>query len=336
MLKRLFGRQRTRAGFQRKPLPTRGQLLGSSRLFDQLFRIVDVETTGLNPQWDGVCEIAYAIVRGDGTIFNSGSTFVHPGKSIPASAEAVHGIRNEDVAGMPTLVEAVYGIPELYEPPLPLVAHGMDFDLGFLSRIRIFVANNSPCICTLQIARDLLPGVHQYDLVSLREALQIVDTHPELPAHRAVDDVAATCQLFNKLLSFHLENGRPDDVDYLGRCYGSSSAATAGRALDSEDLRLGRELIGFALQSRTAGYQPLTGLRVAVTGELRLWSRQETELILEALGAWVTATVSSKTNYLIAGNTAGSKLTKAQQLGIPVLDERGFAELVRCRAREGI
>ena len=72
----------------------------------------------------------------------------------------------------------------------------------------------------------------------------------------------------------------------------------------------------------------LTGLTFVVTGTMPTLSREDAKALIEAEGGKVAASVSKKTNYVIAGAEAGSKLAKAQELGIPVLDEDGFRQLV--------
>lgn len=71
----------------------------------------------------------------------------------------------------------------------------------------------------------------------------------------------------------------------------------------------------------------LAGLTLVLTGELSACSRKEAGERLEALGAKVSGSVSKKTSYVIAGEAAGSKLRKAQELGVPVLDETQFLTL---------
>ncbi len=73
---------------------------------------------------------------------------------------------------------------------------------------------------------------------------------------------------------------------------------------------------------------PFAGKTVVLTGTLQHMTRQEAKARLQALGAHVTNSVSKKTDYLIAGDKAGSKLTKAQQLGVPILDEAQFLEML--------
>ena len=72
----------------------------------------------------------------------------------------------------------------------------------------------------------------------------------------------------------------------------------------------------------------LSGMTFVLTGELAAYSRKEAGEMLEALGAKVSGSVSKKTSCVIAGEAAGSKLRKAQELGVPVLDESQFLLLV--------
>jgi len=64
--------------------------------------------------------------------------------------------------------------------------------------------------------------------------------------------------------------------------------------------------------------------KVVLTGTLESMTRSEAKKRLEALGAVVTSTISSKTDFLVAGESPGSKLEKAAVLGVMILDEKEF------------
>ncbi|RYF60991.1 MAG: NAD-dependent DNA ligase LigA, partial [Comamonadaceae bacterium] len=72
----------------------------------------------------------------------------------------------------------------------------------------------------------------------------------------------------------------------------------------------------------------LAGQTVVLTGTLPTLSREDAKDLLEAAGAKVAGSVSKKTSYVVAGEEAGSKLEKAQALGVPVLDEDGLRRLL--------
>nr|WP_303050737.1 BRCT domain-containing protein [uncultured Slackia sp.] len=74
--------------------------------------------------------------------------------------------------------------------------------------------------------------------------------------------------------------------------------------------------------------QPLAGLTFVLTGTLKNRTRDEAGAALKALGAKVTGSVSKKTSFVVAGANAGSKLTKAESLGVAVLDEAQMEEVL--------
>jgi DNA ligase (NAD+) len=73
---------------------------------------------------------------------------------------------------------------------------------------------------------------------------------------------------------------------------------------------------------------PLAGMTLVLTGSLPEWSREQATERISAVGGRVTGSVSKKTDYLVAGESPGSKLEKAERLGVKVLDEAGLRKLV--------
>jgi DNA ligase (NAD+) len=103
---------------------------------------------------------------------------------------------------------------------------------------------------------------------------------------------------------------------------------------DEENLRLVEELKGLGLQYEAGAEErpvegPLTGSTYVITGTLEGFSRDAARKELEAKGAKVGDSVSKKTTGVIAGESPGSKLAKAEQLGVPVLDEAALKKLLR-------
>jgi DNA ligase (NAD+) len=104
---------------------------------------------------------------------------------------------------------------------------------------------------------------------------------------------------------------------------GNSRLLLASLAMQKELLALAPEV--------AAGSAPLEGKTIVLTGSLVSLTRELATEQLEALGAKVAGSVSKKTSYVVAGAEAGSKLTKARELGVRVLDEAGLQELLAGR-----
>lgn len=102
---------------------------------------------------------------------------------------------------------------------------------------------------------------------------------------------------------------------------------------DPESIRLIDSLLAQGVQPHDMGASrqgsALAGKTVVVTGTLPSLSRQQAEDLIRQQGGIAGSAVSRKTAYLLCGEKAGSKLTKAQELGIPVLDEAAFLDLIK-------
>ncbi len=112
----------------------------------------------------------------------------------------------------------------------------------------------------------------------------------------------ATAGILEDLVDAGVEADRPDD-----RAIAAALAAASGAEAQGG---------------------PLAGKTVVVTGSLEGFDRAEAEAAIRAAGGKAAASVSKKTDYLVAGESAGSKLARAQELGVPVFDEAGFRRLL--------
>jgi DNA ligase (NAD+) len=99
------------------------------------------------------------------------------------------------------------------------------------------------------------------------------------------------------------------------------------------------KLLGFGVvpgeERARQAQSPIAGKTLVVTGAMQRMGRQEMELLIESLGGKAAGSVSKKTGYVIAGESAGSKLTKALELQVPVLTEAEFFDMIdQCGGNE--
>ncbi|MGH8150526.1 MAG: helix-hairpin-helix domain-containing protein, partial [Steroidobacteraceae bacterium] len=87
---------------------------------------------------------------------------------------------------------------------------------------------------------------------------------------------------------------------------------------------------------RPAASSAVAGKTIVFTGQLTRLTREEAKALAERFGATVSGSVSKKTDWVVAGAEAGSKLRKAADLGVAVLDEAGFLALLPVRASSGL
>jgi DNA ligase (NAD+) len=119
---------------------------------------------------------------------------------------------------------------------------------------------------------------------------------------------------------------------------GEKMASSIRAQLDDERMRaLIADLRGiglrFAEQGPAPSEGPLAGKTLVLTGTLPEWTREYATERIQAAGGRVTSAVSKKTDYLVAGESAGSKLEKARRLKVPILDEAGLLKLIEGRAQ---
>ncbi len=114
----------------------------------------------------------------------------------------------------------------------------------------------------------------------------------------------------------------PDRAEFVAEWF----ADEENRALVEELRSLGLQMEAGEAERPIEG--PLSGRQYVITGTLETWSREQAKTALEALGAKVSDSVSGKTSGVIAGESPGSKLQKAEKLGVPVLSEADLRALL--------
>jgi DNA ligase (NAD+) len=124
----------------------------------------------------------------------------------------------------------------------------------------------------------------------------------------------------------------PEQLAALPEIGPTIAASVHGYFARRESRRLLERLarVGVAIQPLATATAPggLAGMTFVLTGTLPHWSREEARARIVAQGGRVAGSVSGKTDYLVAGENPGSKLAKAETLGVPVLDEAALRELL--------
>ncbi len=163
-----------------------------------------------------------------------------------------------------------------------------------------------------------------------KEQLLELDGFQEKSASNVIASIERSKQIpFRRVLYGSVEE--LEGIDGIGPDRAASIAEwfadEANRALVAELAELGLPMEAGDEERPIEG--PLSGQSYVITGTLEDYTREEARAALEALGAKVGDSVSKKTAGLVAGEGPGSKLAKAQNAGVPVLDEQAFKQLLR-------
>jgi len=175
-------------------------------LEDTAFAVVDVETTGSRPaNGDRITEVAVVLVGPGGRVETLVDTLVNPERAIPAAVTRVTQITDSMVRDQPTFVEIADELLCALAGRV-FVAHNVQFDWRFLE-VEVRRARDlrleSPKVCTVKLARRLIPGLKHRGLDSVSRYFGIeIDGR-----HRAGGDARATARILGRLLDLAAEQG---------------------------------------------------------------------------------------------------------------------------------
>ena len=170
---------------------------------DDTFIVFDIETTGFSATEDRIIEIG-AVKITDGAIVDRFSTFVNPEIPIPFEIQQLTHITDDMVLQAPKIEEALPAFLD-FVGESALVAHNAGFDVGFIEQncARLGRSRTFTSVDTVGLARVLLPTLSKYKLNIVAKALNIsLENH-----HRAVDDAAATAEIYVKFIEMLKERG---------------------------------------------------------------------------------------------------------------------------------
>ena len=159
--------------------------------------IVDIETTGLEPEKSEIIEIGALKTEGpkETDVY---TTLIDPKCDIPEKIVSITGISREMTLGKPDIKKALSDFLD-FSAGKVLVAHNVDFDIPFLryhAEKHLKKSFNNKTVCTLKLARILFPQLKNHKLHTLAEHLGV----PVLNRHRAMGDCETTLHVWNKLV----------------------------------------------------------------------------------------------------------------------------------------
>ena len=197
-----------------------------------------------------------------------------------------------------------------------------------------------------RLSEEQLVALEGFGTVSARKLLEAIEASKQRPFARVL--FALGIEEVGEVTGRNLAQ-RFRDVDSLLGASAEQIAETPGigekmahwirgqlddarmRAL-IEDLRgLG---LSFRAEGPSPGEGPLAGKTLVLTGSLPDWSREQATERIMAAGGRVTGSVSKNTDFLVAGESPGSKLQKAERLGVAVLDEAALRAILQRKARK--
>jgi len=193
-----------------------------------------------------------------------------------------------------------------------------------------------------RLTAEQLMELDGYGEISARNAIESIARSKEQPFQRVLFglNIPKTGWVMAEHLARHfgsvdrlMDASQEDLVEVEG--IGPDRAELIAEWFEEDDNRsLVEELRGLGLNFEVGEEAkpiegPLSGSTYVITGTLEGFTRDEAAAALEAAGAKITSSVSGKTTAVIAGESPGSKLAKAQKLGVEVLDEAGLQSLLR-------
>ena len=285
-------------------------------LFPEDYTVVDIETTGFDPMFDEIIEVAGIKYRGRNEVGRFQS-LVKPDDGIPDYITALTGITNEMVADAPGIEDVLPRFLEFIGEDI-VVGHNVHFDVNFLYdyaedfELKPF---SNDLVDTLRLSRRLYPELQSHKLSALAAHFGV---EPD-GEHRALADCVTTQKCLSAMDAYAAQNGGiPESAEDLYR-------------------KLSKTIV-----AETSDFDPdslIYGRTFAFTGKLERMTRKEAMQAVVNAGGHCTDGVVAETNYLVLGNNdyckaikdgKSAKQKKAEKMKPNGADIESISESVFC------
>ena len=290
--------------------------------FPSDYTLIDIETTGLDPNYDEIIEIAAIRIRNN-MIDSTFSTLVKPERLIDNFITELTGITNDMVANSLPIEPNLYKLHSFINNDI-LLGHNVNFDVNFLYDNYIkytpYLFKNN-FVDTLRLSRKVYPDLGSHSLSYLTRSLGIISK----TSHRAEADCLTTYSLVNSMIN---------------------TISNTGESIESFVQRMNASIHSLASSIRATNTifddtHPVYGQSFCFTGTLSSCTRRDAMQVVVNMGGIVTDRITKKTNYLVLGITdyrkvkgnKSSKVQKAESLktsgyDIDIISENVFWDLI--------
>ena len=282
------------------------------------FCVLDLETTGLSPNYDSIIEIGIIKVK-ENKIVDKYNSLINPGFLINEYITSITGITNEMLKGKPKIIDLKKEVLNFIGNDV-LVGHNISFDVSFLQKGFNEELKNE-YIDTLQFCRKLFKELSHHRLTDMSNYLEISRNE-----HRSMSDCLCTKELYDFIKEKMKNNGLEINDIFAKRNYSSKNIDI--HAIKPDNIEIDEDNFFY-------------NKHCVFTGKLEKMIRKDAMQLVVNVGGILDNSVTKKTNYLILGNNdycssikdgKSSKHKKAEKYklegqDIEIIDEDTFYNL---------
>nr|WP_318037294.1 exonuclease domain-containing protein [uncultured Faecalibacillus sp.] len=280
--------------------------------------VLDLETTGLSPNYDSIIEIGIIKVK-ENKIVDMYNSLINPGFLINEYITSITGITNEMLKGKPKIIDLKKEVLNFIGNDV-LVGHNISFDVSFLQKGFNEELKNE-YIDTLQFCRKLFKELSHHRLTDMSNYLEISRNE-----HRSMSDCLCTKELYDCIKEKMKNDGLKIDDIFAKRNYSSKNIDI--HAIKPDNIEIDEDNFFY-------------NKHCVFTGKLEKMIRKDAMQLVVNVGGILDNSVTKKTNYLILGNNdycssikdgKSSKHKKAEKYklegqDIEIIDEDTFYNL---------